>query len=373
MRPSISVLTPTITGREWFLDRCSASVDAQTYTSVQHVVINGAGLSASEAFQKALRESEGEYLIPVSDDDWIAPHACEKLAEVLDQGHDVAFGKTLITSPGNDRIREIGGAVMWRRSLTDRLGGFDPHYRFAADTELTGRFLADPDTKVGYYPEVLYFLTEHAEHGSYVHREELALELKELEASTAAATQKLDRIIGEVSTRGDRLHSFRGVSFAGILMAQYVCDWHLWECVLNEHPQLKGIVELGTWQGGMSRYLHAQAQARGMKFVTYDAVIPDNPPPCFKKLDIYRYPVEIQSTARGMGPVALFCDGGNKPRELKTFPPTMPEGSVFLVHDWGTETLPSDVPDFLEELYGDFCDEIGSVTRVFKMKEAVDG
>jgi hypothetical protein len=308
-------------------------------------------------------------VIPVSDDDWLAPSAVEMLAQVLDEGKDLAFGKTLITSPGNDRIRDVGGAVMWRRTLTDRLGGFNPRYRFAADTELTGRFLADPQTRVGYHQEVLYFLTEHAEHGSYVHREELALELEELSASTNAATRRLEALIGASGMKGDRLHSFKGVSFAGVLMAQYVCDWHLWECVLTENPHLAGIVELGTWQGGMSRYLWAQAQARGMKFVTYDSMLPDVPPPEFVKLDMYRYPEVVAAAAATMGPVALFCDGGNKPRELKTFPPLMPEGSIFLVHDWGTETVPTDVPDFLEELYGDFCDEIGSVTRVFKMKE----
>lgn len=152
-------------------------------------------------------------------------------------------------------------------------------------------------------------------------------------------------------------------------MAQYLSDWLLWEAVLNSNPQLRGIVELGTWQGGFSRYLHAQAQARGMDFVTFDVQDPDVPAPNFEKLDIYRYAEDLCQRFSAMGPIALFCDGGNKPRELKIFPPALAAGSVILVHDWGTETFLNDVPGFLEEIDGDFCDEIGSATRVFKMKE----
>ena len=148
-------------------------------------------------------------------------------------------------------------------------------------------------------------------------------------------------------------------------MAQYLCDLMVWELVLNNNPQVKRIVELGTYQGGFSWFLDAQARARDIEFVTYDIIQPDHEPPEFQHLDFYRYPEQV--AIKGGQPVALFCDGGNKPRELKTFPPMCAEGSVILVQDWGTETLPADVPDFLEELYGDFCDSIGSVTRVFRM------
>lgn len=150
-------------------------------------------------------------------------------------------------------------------------------------------------------------------------------------------------------------------------MAQYFVDLYLWEALLNGNPHLRGVVELGTWQGGMSRYLWSQAQLRDMDFITFDSIIPDSPPPAFVQLDIYRYPEVVAKTAKAMGPIALFCDGGNKPRELALFPPMMPPSSIFVVHDWGSETLPTDVPPCLEEIYGDFCDEIGSASRVFRM------
>lgn len=163
----------------------------------------------------------------------------------------------------------------------------------------------------------------------------------------------------------DILHDFGAFSFGGVTGAQFWIDVILWENVLNDNPQITGIVELGTWEGGFSWFLWAQAQARGITFDTYDIVAPEREPPCFTQLDIYRYPERVEI---GDEPIALFCDGGNKPRELATFPPMMAEGSIFLVHDWGTETLPSDVPDSLQEMYGGWCDTVGSITRVFKAK-----
>jgi hypothetical protein len=166
----------------------------------------------------------------------------------------------------------------------------------------------------------------------------------------------------------DHFHSFAVGSFGGVQCAQMWCDFYLWEAVLNSNPQLTGIVELGTWEGGFSRYLASQAWVRGLAFTTFDSVVPNFPTSLFPfhKVDIYRYPEQIAGHLTG--PVALFCDGGNKPRELATFPQLCHPESIVLVHDWGTETTEADVPGSLREIYGEFCDTIGSVTRVFAIK-----
>ncbi len=176
----------------------------------------------------------------------------------------------------------------------------------------------------------------------------------------------------------DLLHDMSATSFGGVPCAQIWIDFILWENVLNANPQCRAIVEIGTWKGGFSHFLYAQARARGMRFHTFDAVDPSREIPGFEKLDCWS-PVGLERISKLLGgldgrvparedaePVVLFCDGGNKPRELETFPPMCPPGSVFLVHDWGTETLPTDVPDGLTEMYGDWCDTVGSMTRVFK-------
>jgi hypothetical protein len=184
MSTEVSVITPTVSGREWFLTRCVKSVQAQTIP-VQHIIVDGDGRSASEAFQLALDQVRTPFVFPVSDDDWIAPHACESLLDVLGKGgHDVAFAMTLFVSPDNHRVEKMGGAVMWRKALTDRIGGFDPEYRYAADTELYGRMAAS-GASMGYRDEPLYFKTEWQGHGGWVHREELALELERLRGLSA--------------------------------------------------------------------------------------------------------------------------------------------------------------------------------------------
>lgn len=187
------------------------------------------------------------------------------------------------------------------------------------------------------------------------------IELQRWEAAEAARDAGVEREA--------RYHTFGGVSFAGAPMAQHWCDLILWEAILNTNPHLRGIVEIGTWQGGFSRWLYAQTVARSIGFRTFDVEVPDSRPPGFVQLDVWAHPERIEEAINACPPTLLFCDGGNKPRELAEFGPMVgPEGLV-IVHDWGTETLPSDVPEGLEEVYGDFCDELGSISRVFKVRQ----
>jgi hypothetical protein len=158
------------------------------------------------------------------------------------------------------------------------------------------------------------------------------------------------------------------MSFAGIRAAQILADYWLWEALLNggqEH--INGIVELGTGKGGFSLYLAAQAHARGLFFRTYDVFPPDRKVPGFVQLDIYAHAEDIGRHLERQGPVILFCDGGNKPRELKTFSRNLSPLSLIVVHDWGTEMTRADVPENVVEVYGDTCDEIGSMSRCFRV------
>ncbi len=64
----------------------------------------------------------------------------------------------------------------------------------------------------------------------------------------------------------------------------------------------------------------------------------------------------------------MFCDGGNKPRELKTFSRYVTAESLLVVHDWGTEMLRSDVPDNVEMVNEQWCVELGSASRCFRVR-----
>ena len=159
------------------------------------------------------------------------------------------------------------------------------------------------------------------------------------------------------------------MSFCGIPAAQRVQDYFLWEALLNEETQCRGIVELGTWEGGFSLYLAVQAENRGLFFRTYDVAAPDRRIPGFVQLDIYAEAEAIGEHLSRNDPLVLFCDGGNKPRELKTFSRYLTRESVIVVHDWNTEIFLEDVPDNVEMIYEDFCKGIDSMSRAFRVKK----
>jgi len=173
-----------------------------------------------------------------------------------------------------------------------------------------------------------------------------------------------------VSEKIDYWHDFQYTSFAGVPMAQYWCDIYLWEAILNSNPHIKSIVELGTWNGGFSLFLKMQADVRKMNFLTYDSINYNSPAykiiP-FVERDIFADQEEVGRLI-SLDSAIVFCDNGNKPREIQTFAPYLTSDSLIIVHDWMREIFPKDIPNYLEETYGDFCDDIGSVSRVFRKK-----
>src|SRR5207342_3592824 len=98
---------------------------------------------------------------------------------------------------------------------------------------------------------------------------ELQNALSATERDLAAAKARVE----ELESQYDIYHRTNDVSFGGIPVAQYRCDFWLWEWLLNENPQVRAVFELGTWHGGFAWWLWAQTQARGIAFETFDSVI----------------------------------------------------------------------------------------------------
>lgn len=194
---------------------------------------------------------------------------------------------------------------------------------------------------------------------------ELNHEIVRLRGALAEAAYEVKRL----ETKLNQFISFAGVSFGGIKVSQFWCEFVLWEALLNS-SHYNAVFELGTWEGGFSWWLWAQAQARGMKFVTYDSVRPDRDVPCFERRDVFLDRQELGALMRKHEPCIVFCDNGNKPRELEMYSKELrSSSSILVVHDWGTEMLPENVPDNVEMIHREFCEDLGSVSRVFKIKE----
>ena len=173
-----SIITPTRNRRE-LLPRAIASVQAQSFQDWEHVILdNGddqvADLvpddpryryvwvppdergSLHEMFNRAMSEARGEIVHSLSDDDELTVDALKLAAEHF-QDRWWLVGKTAII----DRTRKVtavrggnqasldrtlageywlGGAVYWRRQLTEIVGAFNPDFDGAADFDLFLRF-----------------------------------------------------------------------------------------------------------------------------------------------------------------------------------------------------------------------------------------
>lgn len=180
------------------------------------------------------------------------------------------------------------------------------------------------------------------------------------------------------TTPQDRLRDLAN-TYCGFDATQSAADFWLWERLLNEYDVLS-IIELGTAWGGFSLYLSHQARARGLGFKTFDRIDhrvagPDETFGAkaafaadlgddFILADVLYEPERVAPWIAGRR-VALLCDDGDKPAEVALYGPMLVAGSICVVHDWGTEIGPADIPDCLSETLGDLCDEIGSASRVF--------
>lgn len=172
-------------------------------------------------------------------------------------------------------------------------------------------------------------------------------------------------------------------------MGQWWHDLQTWEWFLNEHP-ISTFIEIGSWEGGMTLFFIFQCRARQIKFQSFDIVphymVIQNSPwlweiakPHLRSGDVWddagRW-IQAQFVEPRRGPILLFCDGGDKPREVRTFGPLLREGDFLAVHDWcetteGGEIHPNDIDrDVLSMVYEEICLRHDNHTRFFTKRQA---
>lgn len=143
-------------------------------------------------------------------------------------------------------------------------------------------------------------------------------------------------------------------SFCGVPIAQHWADLALWETFLNDHSEIEMIVEIGTWCGGMSLFLLMQCLQRDMKFQTFDAVKHSClSVPLAETLRLTRHfcqgdvfgdvLLDLKTLLSSKAIKVLFCDGGDKPQEFRTFVPHLRPGDFVVVHDYGVEFVDTDI------------------------------
>ena len=124
-------------------------------------------------------------------------------------------------------------------------------------------------------------------------------------------------------------------------------DLRAWEDIIRDvEPQ--AVLELGTASGAFSKWL----DQRATWFRTVDIHVPDTPAPGFVQVDVWASPETVHDLiVQAPRPFVLYCDDGDKPREVATFASSLRAGDLLAVHDFGTEIFPRHIPaTFAERL-----------------------
>lgn len=67
-------------------------------------------------------------------------------------------------------------------------------------------------------------------------------------------------------------------------------------------------------------------------------------------------------------PRLVYCDNGDKPREVNTYLPIVPKGTYVMAHDWGTEITQHDLDMINPKLYVRHIPEYFKVTRLLLLE-----
>jgi hypothetical protein len=122
-------------------------------------------------------------------------------------------------------------------------------------------------------------------------------------------------------------------------------DLRAWEQIIRD-VKPRAVLELGTASGAFSKWL----DERVAWFRTVDVDPPAAMTPGFVQVDVWANPHAIHDLiAQAPRPFVLYCDDGNKAREVATFAPSLRAGDFLAVHDFGTEIFPKHIPGTFEE------------------------
>jgi GT2 family glycosyltransferase len=172
-RPRVTLITVALNACRT-LERTIASIQAQTFADLEHVVVDGGSddgtiellrstlrpqdywisepdLGISDGFNKGVALAAGDLIQFVNADDWLSPDQVEIASRGLDStGADFVFGDVIFYRKGQPDFRYLGepnyakairrrmpalnhATALVRRAAFERIGLFDLRYRCAMD------------------------------------------------------------------------------------------------------------------------------------------------------------------------------------------------------------------------------------------------
>lgn len=208
-RPLISVITPVRNGRR-YASTCLASIQAAEFGRAEHILCDGGSndgtfefcqaygptastpvisvqiedRSMTEGLNNAVRQSNGEWIMPLNIDDQYMPGIGPRIEAALESfDGDIAFFDVLVRKQGRPKYfqRPWMGRYIWawdfmgcfvvecgvamRRSSIDRVDLYDTTYLLAADYDLYRKLVSRG--KVGYFPICIGVFNEDGENLSH--------------------------------------------------------------------------------------------------------------------------------------------------------------------------------------------------------------
>jgi glycosyltransferase involved in cell wall biosynthesis len=222
----VSVVTPTL-NQARYLEATIRSIRAQTYPDIEHIVIDGGSTDGTlellrrlagdeslrwltepddgmyDAINKGLALTTGEVLAYLNSDDAWMPWAVATVMRVFEARPEVelVFGDGLkVEEPsGVQRLRLfppfdrqslanheslMQPAVFWRRSLFERIGGFDSAMRYVADLDYWLR-AAEAGAAIAHVDEVIAIERIHEARLSSAQQDRMAAEDRGMRAKHA--------------------------------------------------------------------------------------------------------------------------------------------------------------------------------------------
>ncbi|MBS1599294.1 MAG: glycosyltransferase [Bacteroidetes bacterium] len=176
-QPLVSIITIVYNG-EKYIEGTIQSVLNQTYPNIEYIVIDGGSTDntidiidkyhnqiafflsekdngISDAFNKGIRNANGEIIGIINADDWYESDAVATVVEQIDD-YDISYGDLRLLKNGKTDFVLKGDHNYLKREMTinhptvfvkkkcyDRLGLFDEQYKCAMDYDLVLRFLVN--------------------------------------------------------------------------------------------------------------------------------------------------------------------------------------------------------------------------------------
>ena len=166
-RPKVSVVVITSPGYEMFLAKTLASLRKQ---QVSHEVIleDNPHRTLATACNRAIDRAEGEYIVRVDSDDWVANSLLSTEAKYLDLNPDIDcvwcdYWKSFDnhTEYMAQPLLEHACGAMFRKSVWENLGGYDESLHYQEAFEFWQHFHAE-GLKAVRIEQPLYYYRQHA-------------------------------------------------------------------------------------------------------------------------------------------------------------------------------------------------------------------